>query len=367
MQEVKLRGEVIEGILTRQLTLIYDQPTVEALFLQLRLVLESIALGSLVAHQEDFDNMRAKMRAHHKPIGLLNALEKHHPKFYPEPVIQEPGEGMIKTKTNLVPRPDDYLTKTEFESCYGACSEYLHVTNPLVGDKIVLYATTDENGTAPDWEFDPALESWRELPDDPLGPGFNRSMVWNGEALFLFDKALVDSPGGADGPSYTRAARYQNGAWTALPTADTIGPGPELVDGHRLIAPVLGYADGGTNNNFGRCIPYGAVFDTTANEWSELPKAPRQGRKGIWVNGGVSDTDLVARSTRGPFFDATADEWFDLPPLDPETDPDSNDANNQTFIARRAASIGDAIMVVGGAEYGPGGGALLADAYIWTP
>jgi len=80
MREVKLRGEVIEGILTGQLTLIYDQPTVEALFLQLRLVLESIALGWLVAHQEDFDNMQAKMRAYHKPIGLLNALEKHHPK-----------------------------------------------------------------------------------------------------------------------------------------------------------------------------------------------------------------------------------------------------------------------------------------------
>ena len=236
-----------------------------------------------------------------------------------------------------------------------------------VGGAIVLYATTDERGMAPDWVFDPALESWRELPDDPLGPGFNRSMVWNGEALFLFDKALVDSPGGADGPSYTRAARYQNGVWTALPTADTIGPGPELVDRHRLIAPVLGCADGGTNNNYGRCIPYGAVFDTTANEWSELPNAPGRGRKGAWVYGGFSGTDLVVGSTSGPFFDAAADEWFDLPPLDPESDPSSNDANNQTSIVRRAASVGDAIVVVGGAEYGPGGGALLADAYMWTP
>ena len=112
-------------------------------------------------------------------------------------------------------------------------------------DGIVLYRSTDENGTAPDWLLDPDDQSWSELPDDPLGPAFNRSMVWNGEALFLFDKALVVSPGGADGPSYTRAARYEDGAWTALPTADTIGPGPVLVDRHRLIAPVLGCADGG--------------------------------------------------------------------------------------------------------------------------
>ena len=235
------------------------------------------------------------------------------------------------------------------------------------GDAVVLYRRTDENGTAPDWVFDPADQSWSGLPDDPLGPAFNRSMVWNGAALFLFDKALVESPGGADGPSYTRAARYEDGAWTALPTADTIGPGPALVDRHRLIAPVLGCADGGENNSYGRCIPFGAVFDTIANEWGDLPNAPGKGRKHISAYGGVSDTDLVAGSTRGQFFDATTDEWFDLPPLDLETDPSSSGIDNQTFVTRRAASVGDAIVVVGGGKFGPDGSALLADAYIWTP
>ena len=124
-----------------------------------------------------------------------------------------------------------------------------------IDDAIVLYATTDESGTAPDWVFDPADESWGELPDDPLGPAFDRSMVWNGVALFLFDKALVESPGGADGPSYTRAARYEDGAWTALPTADTIGrPGagrPASVDR----AGELGCADGGENNATADAFP----------------------------------------------------------------------------------------------------------------
>ena len=235
------------------------------------------------------------------------------------------------------------------------------------GDAVVLYATTDENGTAPDWMYDPAAESWSEMPDDPIGGAFDRSMVWNGGALFLFGKALVESPGGADGPSYTRAARYRHGAWTALPTADTIGPGPTLVDRHRLIAPVLGCADGGDNNNYGRCIPYGAVFDTTADAWGELPNAPGEGRKDIWSYGGVSGTDLVAGSTHGPFFDAAADEWFDLPPLDPETDTSSSDTDNWTVVTRRAASVGDAMVVVGGARFTPDGAALLSDAYIWTP
>ena len=238
-------------------------------------------------------------------------------------------------------------------------------------DAVVVYRTTDEHASAPDWVFDVGDASWSELPDDPLGAGFNRSMVWNGVALFLFDKALVESPGGVDGPSYTRAARYQHGAWVALATAETIGPGPALVDGHRLIAPMLGCADGGDNNSYGRCIPFGAVFDTTANKWSELANAPAKGRKDISAYGGFSGSGLVAASTHGPFLDAATNEWFDLPALDPETDPSSsradNQTDNQTFVTRRAASVGDAIVVVGGAKFGPGGGALLTDAHIWTP
>ncbi len=234
-------------------------------------------------------------------------------------------------------------------------------------DTIVLYRSSDEFGPAPDWVFDPAEQTWSQLPDDPLGPAFDRSMVWNSEALFLFGKALVESPGGADGPSYTRAARYEDGAWTVLPTADTVGPAPALVDRHRLIAPVLGCTDGGETNNYGRCIPYGAVFDTTANEWGELPNAPGRGRKDVSSYGGVSGTDLVVGSTRGPFFDATTDEWFELAPLDSQTAPISNDIENQTFVTRRAASVGDAIVVVGGAEFGPDGNTLFADAHMWTP
>ena len=78
-----------------------------------------------------------------------------------------------------------------------------------------------------------------------------------------------------------------------------LAPARRWSDRHRLIAPVLGCADGGETNGYGRCIPYGAVFDTTANEWGDLPNAPGKDRKGVSSYGGVSGTDLVAGSTRG--------------------------------------------------------------------
>ena len=67
--------------------------------------------------------------------------------------------------------------------------------------------------------LDPADQSWSELPDGFPRRRF-RSDRWSGmrAALFLFDRALVESPGGAYGPSYTRAARYEDGARTVLPT-----------------------------------------------------------------------------------------------------------------------------------------------------
>ena len=169
-------------------------------------------------------------------------------------------------------------------------------------DAIVLYRTTDEAGAAPDWLFDPAEQSWSELPDDPLGPAFGRSMVWNGEALFLFDKALVESPGGADGPSYTRAARYEDGAWTAPADCRHDRPGPRA--GRPASADRAGPRLRRRRPDQ-RLRPMHSPWCRVRHdrhEWGDLPNAPGKGRKDISSYGGVSATDLVAGSTRGQFF-----------------------------------------------------------------
>ena len=221
------------------------------------------------------------------------------------------------------------------------------------GSDIVLYPYEDKTGSTPDWLFDSATNQWSQLPDSPLGPAFSRQYVALGHDLYLFDHALTPSPGGADGPSYLRAARFRAQQWKLLPVADSIGSAPDLIAGRRLIAPALGCADGGTVNGYGRCVPYGAVFDTETDTWQALPNAPGLGLKYFESAGGFSESDFKLRKTGLPTLDATTDQWFLFPQLDA-------DLNTQ----RSLRATGPYGFAFGGAN---ATGVLLKDAWIWKP
>jgi hypothetical protein len=142
--------------------------------------------------------------------------------------------------------------------------------------------------------------------------------------------------------------------WEILPGADSIGYfAPVLISGRRLIAPVLGCADGGQVNGYGRCIPFGAVFDTETDTWHELPNAPGRGLKYFDSSGGVSDNDLVLVRTGRPALDAATNEWFVVPLLDA-------DPNTQ----RSLRATGPYGFGFGGAS---ATGELLKDSWIWKP
>lgn len=220
---------------------------------------------------------------------------------------------------------------------------------------IVLYQSTHEVGHGSDYLFDPVAGTWAELARSPVGAGFDRELIWSGEALYLFDRELVPSPGGASGPSLVRAARWDiRGSWEELPTGETLGHGRWLVDGERLILPSLGCADGGATHNYGRCIPFGAVFDTTTDQWSELPNAPRRGDKAATSSGAIGAKRAVITIAGYPMFDAATDTWFEMPALDADG-------------FREVATAGRYGFTFGGVEFdsSTSRGALLDDGWIW--
>ncbi len=225
------------------------------------------------------------------------------------------------------------------------------------GTDIVFYNSTDEAGPASDWLLDTMTGTWTKLPDDPLGPSFNRQYVAHDNTLYLFGHALVPSPGGADGPSYLLAAKFQGQQWIELPAADSIGSAPTLVSGDQLISPELGCADGGRINNYGRCIAYGAVFDTATETWHELPNAPGRGTNYSFSSGGISASGLVLFQSGYPALDAVTNEWFIVPSIGIGLDRD-----------QRIQSAGPYGFVFGGTTSGIDSPSRpLNDSQIWKP
>ena len=226
------------------------------------------------------------------------------------------------------------------------------------GDRIVAYSGSDEQGEQPDFAFEPATRTWSELPPDPLSPSFDRSMMWSGGELVLFDHELVPNPG-AEKPAVTRAAALdlETGSWRRLPDSEIISTGPWVRDGDRLVNPTLGGADGGEVGNWGRVYPYGGIFDPASGRWSALPNPP-DGEEHF--GGGVlTDSGGHYFGYQGWILDATTDTWIELPPLD----------TGELVTGRTVVPAGDDLVVFGGARWMEDGfeATLLADAWIWSP
>lgn len=181
-------------------------------------------------------------------------------------------------------------------------------------DRVVIVLTgTDESGAVPDRAFDPAGSSWSTLPDDPLGPSFDRTAVWLGDRMLLSAHDLVDNPG-ATKPSLMRLATL-NGSltkWRTLGDSPVLGNGDyPLVAGGRVVWPTTGSADGGKVGNWGRDYPFGGIFDPTTGAWTDLPKAQRAG-SGL-RNYSVATRELVA--VAGNLLDPVSRAWVEVPGL----------------------------------------------------
>ena len=147
------------------------------------------------------------------------------------------------------------------------------------GDRIIAYRISEEQGPAPDFVYDPEIDSWSELPTDPLSPSFDRSMVWTGDEVVLLANELVPNPG-AERPSLVRAAALdpETEQWRRLPDSEIIG-GHETWwwSGDRVVNAVPRRSDGGETGNYGRHYPHGGMLDPRTGEWSALPDAPTGG------------------------------------------------------------------------------------------
>jgi hypothetical protein len=126
MEEIKRRVEAVNAILQKRCTTICQATNIEFMCLQIRGILELIALGSLVTDEEEYKK-RSKSLAKNqwKAKIVLDEIERINPKFYPTPGKQiiDPQTGKVKEVIDI---KEGYLTREEFPVVYNKCSDVIH-------------------------------------------------------------------------------------------------------------------------------------------------------------------------------------------------------------------------------------------------
>ncbi|MXW23773.1 MAG: hypothetical protein F4Z96_03780 [Chloroflexi bacterium] len=129
MMEVKRRTDVAQLFLREPQRALYKPTAVESACLQIRMILELVALGSLVANKDRWSKSLRALRSAWNAGDILKELGRINPDFYPRPVVEIPGEGIVKSE--IKDRAGDFLTEDAFGEVYGRLGGILHASNPL--------------------------------------------------------------------------------------------------------------------------------------------------------------------------------------------------------------------------------------------
>jgi hypothetical protein len=226
---------------------------------------------------------------------------------------------------------------------------------------LVAFQTTQENGYAPDFIYDPRSDAWTELPRDPLTPSFDRWMTWTPQGLVLTGIEHVPQPGVE--PSIYRAAIYTEGRWERMPDSGIVGYEPRWTALNGNVVNIsVGELDGGETNGWDHPYPIGGIFDPQSGRWRDLPEPPFEGEPWehpggkVALSGVYANDDRRAIAGQGLAFDARDRRWFSVVrPLDA---PESELAATWTD---------QGLVVWGGVRWDGNEHALSADGWLWSP
>ncbi|MBX0300768.1 hypothetical protein K2F54_12370 [Cryobacterium sp. 1639] len=221
------------------------------------------------------------------------------------------------------------------------------------GDRVFAIPGSDENGAVVDSVFFPDSGVWAPLPDDPLGPSYDRTGVWLHGTLKLSAKSLAST--GADGPAVVRIATLDSNlsSWFSQPDSDIIGTGA-VAAGDRVVFPFYGTQNGGEVNTWDRPYANGGIFNPADNTWKDLPELPAGTELDEYAHGRppqvIGHEVLIGGRL---LLDPMALTFTELP--------------EPTWAPRIEATVItglDSILVWGGVSYEDGVGVNHADGYL---
>ena len=159
MEEIKKRIHAITTILNKKYTTTYLATNIEFSCLQIRKILELIALASIAANKTEYAEQYQKFSSHWNAKRILEDIEKIILffvciwVFYTSRKDGQQTEQIIDQNTGKVLKIEliesGFLTKEEFPYVYDKCSEVIHSSNPY-GASVNLD------------EFDSLIPEWNE-------------------------------------------------------------------------------------------------------------------------------------------------------------------------------------------------------------
>lgn len=215
---------------------------------------------------------------------------------------------------------------------------------------LVLYPGTDEVGAFPDQLW--AAGSWTTLPDDPLGPSYDRQIVDGGDAVILFAKSLTEAQNTAT-PSLVQGASLFSGTWETIPVSDQLYT-PMTRLGDALYAPFGGGADGGEVGNWGRTVPNGGSYALDTHTWSAFPATTPEDLMGV-----VSSDGTAVLGVKGHVLHADAGSYSVIPTLP--------DGLGDQFGQAIANGDGTVFTFGGGLGNVRGGPGVHGRGFVWRP
>lgn len=134
MDEIKKRIRVVEAILNNKLSTSYLITNVELICIQIRKILELIALSSLVANKEEYQKVKKYIERAWKAKDILKDLNTINPNYYPQPIVLQCWNGDINN-IRTQPVQSGFLTREELLNIYSICGGFLHAQNPFAYKK----------------------------------------------------------------------------------------------------------------------------------------------------------------------------------------------------------------------------------------
>jgi len=178
------------------------------------------------------------------------------------------------------------------------------------GETLVLYQFGREDNSVPDLSYNVQQQVWTELPADPIGRAFNRTMIWTGTDLVLFASKSADQTFVFDAAMYSPPSQ----SWRSYPSSTIDSSSPTWFwAGGRAVNPSTGVSQGRSGGR-----PLGGTFNPEIGTWGSLPPAPEM--PGQLLGFSAASNELLL-NTNGLILDPDAGRWTTITsPLPVPTD-----------------------------------------------